>query len=155
MTKSWTRYLANASLFSSAAIASALFLATPAAAELVELEISLDQAQEVPAPQAVDGAGGLGVVIADTDTNTISWTIVVENLSGDVGGVHFHGPAEAGQPGDVALNIGEVSGLGTNLVGTAELSPEQMEQVLGGLWYVNFHTALNRPGEVRGQVVAP
>ena len=152
MKYSYVRHAKFAGI-STALVMVATLAAGPAAAEIVQFDIALDQAQEVPAPQPVDGASGVGAVIADTDANTISWAVAVDNLSGDVVGVHFHA-AEPGQSGDVAVDIGGVSGLGTNLAGSAEITPEQMEQLLAGGWYVNFHTALNRPGEVRGQVVA-
>jgi hypothetical protein len=37
--------------------------------------------------------------------------------------------------------------------GTATLTAEQAEQLIGGFWYVNIHTEANPGGEIRGQVL--
>ena len=37
--------------------------------------------------------------------------------------------------------------------GQVQISAEQYDQLLQGLWYVNVHTTENMDGEVRGQLV--
>ena len=37
-------------------------------------------------------------------------------------------------------------------MGSAMLTPEQIEDLLAGNYYVNVHTALNPSGEMRGQI---
>ena len=38
------------------------------------------------------------------------------------------------------------------IMGSAMLTPEQIEDLLAGNYYVNVHTALNPSGEMRGQI---
>ena len=38
-------------------------------------------------------------------------------------------------------------------IGSTVISDEFESQLLGGLWYINIHTALNGAGEIRGQLV--
>ena len=37
--------------------------------------------------------------------------------------------------------------------GSATLTDAQAEELMAGKWYVNIHTAANKAGEIRGQVV--
>ncbi|HEX6067639.1 MAG TPA: CHRD domain-containing protein, partial [Nitrososphaera sp.] len=58
----------------------------------------------------------------------------------------------SGANAGVQLNIGEVSGLSSPMVGTAELNEEQATTLLDGELYINIHTEENPDGEIRGQV---
>ena len=123
-----------------------------AAAELLLFQATLDQAQTAPAAKPAPGAAGQAALILDTETNQISWVIDYVGLSGKLGALHFHGPAPAGQPAGVQVNIGEISGTDRPVNGSAEITAEQAADLQAGKWYVNLHTALNGPGEVRGQL---
>jgi len=128
-------------------------LTAPAVAEIIVLDIVMDQAQETDVVLPVEGGNGIGSVVVNTDTNEIAWAIIYEGLSGPAIGAHFHGPADRGEGSGVALNVGTISGLGPVLTGVAQLEQEQIEEILDGRWYINLHTELNKPGEIRGQVV--
>ena len=125
---------------------------TVAKADVIRLEAQLDQTQEVPTPAPVTNASGRAIISFDTDENQIAWIIQFFDTSGPLTGVHFHGPAPGGEATGVALDIGEVSGLDNPLNGSASLTPEQAADLTNGLWYVNLHTELNPPGEIRGQL---
>lgn len=101
----------------------------------------------------VPGAGGHATVLLNTETSEISWLADYAGLSGDLTGVHFHGPAGPGDTAEVLINIGETSGIDGPLTGTAMLTETMVNSLREGQWYINLHTALNPPGEVRGQLV--
>ncbi len=50
------------------------------------------------------------------------------------------------------MNIGEISGLSSPMIGSTVLTPEQESSLLNGQMYINIHTELNPDGEIRGQV---
>ena len=134
-------------------LAGLVLLAAPARAETVKFEAMLDQDQAVPAPTAVAEAGGRAYVTLETDSNEIAWVIEYYSLSGAITAIHFHGPAGHGEAGDVAVVIDTTSETVGELTGTAQVSAEQVQHMMDGLWYVNIHTELNGPGEIRGQLI--
>lgn len=135
----------------------------PVQAVVVNYQFPLTVQQEVPAP-TIPGLqpAGVGIVAFDTTSNLLSWTIYYAGLSGPIvaPGAHFHGPAAIGATAGVQVTIAggaspvllpqPASGV---LTGSATLSAAQETDLLGGLWYVNLHTALNQAGELRGQVI--
>ncbi len=130
-------------------------LATNANAVLISWEADLDQLQEVPAPVPVPGAMGSAFGTLDTITNVLSWEVSWSGLSGPATGLHFHGPALPGMTAGVQVNIGLISGLMSPSIGNDTISDAQEAQFLAGQWYINLHTQLNPPGEIRGQVRIP
>lgn len=123
--------------------------ALPAAAAIVTFTVAVDGEQQVP-PAATAGTGMLEATY-DTETHVLAWTLLYSGLTGPATAGHFHGPADIGVNAGVA--IGFEGGLASPLSGTATLLPEQAEQLLGGLWYVNIHTAAFPGGEIRGQLI--
>ena len=134
-------------------LAGLVLLAAPARAETVKFEAMLDQDQAVPAPTAVAEAGGRAYVTLETDSNEIAWVIEYYSLSGEITAMHFHGPAGHGEAGDVAVIIDNTSETVGELTGTAQITAEQVQHMMDGLWYVNIHTELNGAGEIRGQLI--
>lgn len=135
------------------AVGAFLLIATGnASAEIIVLDVVMDQGQVEEVVVPIAGGNGLGTVIVNTDTKEVSWLIVYENLSGEAVGAHFHGPASRGEGSGIALDIGPIDDLRNILSGSVILEREQIDELLGGLWYVNLHTALNPPGEIRGQI---
>lgn len=133
----------------------AIGLMAPAAqAIVIPWSATLDQAQEVPAPTAVPGAGGVASGTVDTVTGDLTWMITFSGLSGAATGMHFHGPAAPGATAGVQVNIGNISGLTSPSNGSTVISQSQVSDLRNDLWYINVHTALNAPGEIRGQVDA-
>ena len=136
-----------------------LWAASANAATLTIGPFPLDAAQEVPAP-TLNGAtpSGTGTVTLDTETNTMSWDVSYQGLTGGIvaPGAHFHGPAPPGVPASVKAFLADGSeGFGPSgqLTGSASLGATDVQELLDGLWYVNLHTEQNQPGEIRGQIV--
>ena len=71
----------------------------------------------------------------------------------DAAGVaaHIHGPAE---PGANAPPVVPFANAASPISGTATLTDAQAADLMAGKYYVNVHTAANRGGEIRGQIVA-
>lgn len=94
----------------------------------------------------------------DDVTNTLTYTMSWENLSGPIAspGAHIHGPAALGSNAGVLYFIltGTESGLmnsGTTS-GSYRYSEQEEMDLLNELHYVNVHTAANGSGEIRGQI---
>ena len=123
-------------------------------AEILNLSAMLDPSQERLAEVDLDDATpnnafGAATLSYDTDTRELSWEIGFSNLSGAVTAAHFHGPAGVGAtaPPVITLTAGA-----SPISGSETLTEAQAAELLDGLWYINLHTALNQPGEIRGQV---
>ncbi|MHC5210541.1 MAG: CHRD domain-containing protein [Planctomycetota bacterium] len=100
-------------------------------------------------PPTSSTATGTASATLDLSTNMLSWNVSWTGLQGTVTAAHFHGPAMPGQNAGVQVNIGTAN----PAVGSALLSPTQVQQVLGNLWYVNIHSTAFPGGEIRGQLV--
>ena len=124
-------------------------------AQVLNLTANLDSAQETSAldPATPAAATGNATMSFDTDTNQLTWNTTFSGLSGPAVAAHFHGPAGPGQAAGVQVNIGDISGLQSPMSGSATLTDAQENELLNGLWYINIHTTLNPPGEIRGQAV--
>jgi hypothetical protein len=128
-------------------LALAAFIGTgPAAlAEVVNYKAAL-------AAQGNDSKGtGNADVTYDTTTKMITWRVTFDNLTGPATAAHFHGPAAPGANAGVALLIG--NNPTSPATGNATLDDAKAADLMAGRWYVNVHTAANRGGEIRGQVV--
>jgi hypothetical protein len=118
-------------------------------ASAAELSAQLDGANEVP--MTFSGGSGTALASYDDTTGMLSWSVTYDGLTSEATGAHFHGPAAEGENAGVQLNIGE-TGLASPLQGAAPITPEQAAALLGGLWYVNIHSATFPDGEIRGQL---
>ena len=103
--------------------------------------------QEVPSVKTA--ATGQADVTLDTATGIITWKLTIKNLSGPPVAAHIHGPAMPGANAGVLIGfkVGEAP-----ITGSAVLTPQQMADLMAGKYYVNVHTAQNKPGEIRGQL---
>ena len=121
--------------------------------EVTTISAIINTAQEIPAPVgAADSAAGFATLQYDDVSKELSWDIAWQDLTGSPVGMHFHAAASPGATAGVALNIGEISGLSNPSVGSSIITDEFAADLLGGLSYINIHTAANGPGEIRGQV---
>ena len=118
-----------------------------AAAETIHFTAHLDGAQETP-PNDSKGTGEAKIAF-DTDSKTLIWTVTYSGLSGPATMAHFHGPAPVGKAASVVVNF---TPFDSPIHGSTVLTQGQVDQLMNGLWYVNVHTALHPPGEIRGQV---
>lgn len=114
----------------------------------VSFKAVLNGASEVP-PVATTASGVVEAKL-NKDTNLLTWSMSYSGLSGPATAGHFHGPASATQNAGIALGFNDP--ITSPFAGQATLTPAQAADLLAGKWYVNIHTAANKPGEIRGQV---
>jgi CHRD domain len=126
----------------------ALAAAPVAVAETLHFTAKLDGAHETP-PNDSAGTGEAQIAF-DTDSKTLIWSVTYRGLSGPATMAHFHGPAPVGKAAPVVINFPPP--VDSPIHGSAVLTQGQIDQLMNGLWYVNVHTALHPPGEIRGQV---
>ena len=86
----------------------------------------------------------------DTVSKKLTWTVTFSGLTGNATMAQFHGPAEAGKNAGVAVPI---PGTASPMTGSATLTDAQAADLMAGGWYINVHTADNKGGEIRGQLV--
>jgi len=113
-----------------------------------KMKATLDGKSEVP-PNASAGTGTADIDY-DPATKKLSWKLTYSGLSGAATAAHFHGPAEAGKNGGVAVAIPNATS--SPAEGSATLTDAQAADLTTGKYYVNVHTAANPGGEIRGQV---
>ena len=131
-----------------AAIISAGCLSVGLAAT-IDYRATLSGKAEVP-PTNSTGSGDV-LATLNTDTRQLSYTITYMGLTGPATAAHFHGPADAGANAGVAVPIG--NNPPSPSTGTVTLTDAQMKDLEAGKWYANVHTADNKGGEIRGQLV--
>jgi len=128
------------------ALGATVAFAGPAFAD--KMKATLDGKSEVP-PNASAGAGTADIDY-DAAAKKLSWKLTYSGLSGPPTAAHFHGPAEAGKNGGVAVAIPNATS--SPAEGSAVLTDAQAADLLAGKYYINVHTAANPGGEIRGQV---
>lgn len=132
------------------ACAGALALAAPALAEMMKMKADLKASNEVPPAQS-SGTGSVEVTY-DTATKMLSWKGTYSGLTGPAVAAHFHA-GESGKNGGVVVPIFAGPAAKSPFEGSKQLTEAQAAQLMAGGWYVNVHTAANKAGEIRGQVV--
>jgi hypothetical protein len=131
-----------------ATVALSATLVWPALADKVAYKADLQGSQEVP-PVPGSGSGSADIAY-DTATKMLSWKLTFTSLTGPATMAHFHGPAEPGKNAGVVIPI---AGAASPMEGSATLTDAQASDLANGKLYVNVHTAANKSGEIRGQVV--
>lgn len=119
----------------------------------VLMRASLNGASERPTPVVTGGVGsGAFTLVWDQ----LAFNLTYRGLSGVASAAHIHGPASAEDSAGVLLGLapfnGGAFGSAGSLFGTASLTATQLGHVVDGNTYVNFHTAANPDGEIRGQI---
>jgi hypothetical protein len=128
-------------------------------ATALHFTIDLDSAQARPAVGTT--GGGTGVLVLSTDRSEAEYWVTYRGLTGPLsagGHVHVGAPGVSGpvvkgiaSGGDPAS--GRVKGSWRSSDGTQPLTPALVDSLIAGKLYVNFHTANNPAGEIRGQLV--
>ncbi len=118
-------------------------------AAVTSYKASLNGASEVPPVQSQ--GKGTAAVNVDTATGKVSWTVTYSGTSGPVMAAHIHCGAAPGANAGVAVNFG--TNLASPIQGTGTMTAPQMADLQAGKCYVNLHTAANKGGEIRGQVM--
>ena len=118
-----------------------------ARAEQINFKADLSGASEVP-PVATAAKGGATAAL-DTASKTLNWTVTYTGLTPTAG--HIHGPAVAGANAGVLVPFS--GSMASPIKGSATLTDGQISDLEAGRTYVNLHTADNKGGEIRGQLV--
>ncbi len=143
MTSTILRSTAAAIVF-----AGALAFASPSMAAMMTFKANLSGKSEVP-PNTTAGTGEVTVTY-DPDSKKITWKGEYSGLTGPATAAHFHGPAPAGKNAGVMVPIAPNT---SPLEGSATLTDAQAKALMDGDMYVNVHTAANKGGEIRGQLM--
>jgi len=133
----------------------ALALATlPAAYADVHVYSGIPLIGTEQVPPVLGSSFGALTAAYDDETNMLLYQFQWVFPSGEEAtAAHFHGPAARGQTAGVLINLGPVSGSSGRASGVLTLTEEEEAELLGGLWYINVHTAANPAGEIRGQLL--
>ena len=124
----------------------------------LHFEASFSGAQETP-PNALKG-GGTAVVVLNKGRGEIDYWITYRGLSDSATGGHFH-TGGVGVGGSVVRNLFSgkapksttLSGSWKFTDGTQPLTNALIDSLISGNMYLNFHTANNIGGEIRGQLL--
>lgn len=119
---------------------------------LMVVNFALDSASTVPPATGADGATGEASFSVDTATGTVAGSATVSGTSGTPTAAHIH-LGGAGEAGDVLIGLdpNEDSTVWTVPEG-AVLDAVGIDAFNNGRLYINVHTELNGPGELRGQL---
>ena len=120
-----------------------------AQADQITFKADLASAAEVP-PVTSPGKGS-ATALLDTASKTLTWTVTYSGLSGPATAGHIHGPAALGANAGVLVPFS--GDLASPIKGSATLTDAQVSDLEAGKLYVNLHTAANKPGEIRGQLL--
>ncbi len=102
----------------------------------------------------VSNAAGSAAVSFDSNTDTLSWQIVFDGLTGPISVAHIHGPAPLGTDAGVLIDLVANSGGNTSpMVGSVVVDGATASAIRDGLSYINLHTDQNPAGEIRGQLM--
>jgi hypothetical protein len=104
-----------------------------------------------PGPGIASSGKGAATASLDPATKTLTWTVEYSGLSGPAIAAHIHGPADPGA--DAGVVVPFTGDLASPIKGSAALTDAQIAQLEAGKWYINIHTAANKGGEIRGQLV--
>jgi hypothetical protein len=127
----------------------------------IGFSITLDGTKEVP-PNATSGQGS-GFAILNAERSDVLYGFTYFGLTGTLtAGGHFH-TAPAGTSGPVVKAIATSGTASAASVGgnwstndaVQPLTNAVVDSILAGKVYVNFHTAANPGGEIRGQLEFP
>jgi CHRD domain len=128
----------------------ALLAAAPAAfAETQNYKADLKSASEVPANDS-KGTGALTATY-DTTSKKLTYSATYSGLTGPATAAHFHGPADAKTNAGIVVPVS--GAMASPMKGEATLTDAQAADLQAGKWYFNVHTAANKGGEIRGQVM--
>jgi hypothetical protein len=118
----------------------------------ITVSTAMNAAQEVPAPKGDVAAarGTFTATVTKSDAGaSLTWEMTFTGLTGPAGAAHIH-TGETGQAGPVVVPL--CGPCQSPASGTANANASVLEALQNGGAYVNVHTAVNAPGEIRGQL---
>ena len=129
-----------------AIMASAAFVIGSGSAFAVDVKINLSGAQETP--PVTTSASGTGTITVAAD-KSVSGTVKTMSIDGTMAHIHVGAPGKSGPPIITLTKVAE--GVWTVPAGS-KLTDEQFASFKAGELYVNVHSAMHQPGEIRGQI---
>ncbi len=130
-------------------LAGAVLFAGSAAAQPLTVQAQLAADAETP-PNASKGTGKLTGTF-DPASGKLSYDVTYADLTGPATAAHFHAPAPVGKSSGVEIPI--KGSIASPIKGEATLTTDQARNLTEGMTYFNIHTAANKAGEIRGQVM--
>ncbi|TVQ24660.1 MAG: CHRD domain-containing protein [Spirochaetaceae bacterium] len=131
--------------------------------------LNIDNARPLVAAGTPASAQGMAVLVLSADRTALAYSITYTGLSGPPANAHFH-RAAIGQAGGVVRTImggpvvpeapaealpgtsGTISGVWRR-TDQQPFTAELLAALLAGELYINVHTAMNRGGETREQIM--
>ena len=110
------------------------------------MKVTLSGAQEVP--PVMTSASGVGSIMVAPD-GSVSGTITTTGVEGTI--AHIHEGA-MGQNGPVIVPFTKTSDNVWSAPAGAKLTDAQLQSLKSGNLYLNVHSAMNKPGEIRAQL---
>jgi len=104
-------------------------------------------------PPNASAATGDGTFTLNTATNELTWDVTFSGLSGPALAAHIHGPAAPGVNAGVLVAFDPPKAPAGEIKGSNVILASQVADLKAGKWYVNIHTAANKGGEIRGQLM--
>lgn len=132
-------------LGTSAAVIALTLFSTAIFADEVKVMLSGDM--EVPPVKTT--ASGSGVVTINPDMS-VSGTIATIGVNGTMAHIHHGG---LGKNGPVLIPLAKHGDTGWSVPGGAKLTDVQYQAYKAGELYINVHSAENKGGEIRGQLL--
>ena len=111
-----------------------------------DLTIDLTGAQETP--PVTTSASGTGTITVAAD-KSVSGTIKTKSIDGTMAHIHVGAPGKSGPP--IITLVKDADG-GWMVPAGSKLTDEQYASFKAGDLYVNVHSAMHQPGEIRGQI---
>lgn len=125
-------------------------LAFVAAWSLAQAEtVKLDLRGDMEVPPVSTMAAGSGMVTVGDDMS-VSGRIATSGLDGTMAHIHM---GAAGKNGPVIVHLSKDGDSGWMVPAGAKLTEAQYQAYKAGELYINVHTAANKGGEIRGQLM--
>lgn len=116
------------------------------------LKFRIDLSPEEESHVVKSPAKGVGELILDRATMTLSWKITFDNMTSKATGAHVHGPQTPG--GNAGILFPLAPGAVTSPIeGSAVINDGWLEYILTGRAYVNIHTEKYPDGELRAPIM--
>lgn len=127
-------------------MASAAFIIGSGSALAADLKVDLTGAQETP--PVTTSASGTGTITVAAD-KSVSGTVKTKSIDGTMAHIHVGAPGKSGPP--IITLTKDAEGVWKVPAGS-KLTDDQYASFKSGDLYVNVHSAMHQPGEIRGQI---
>ena len=125
--------------------------AAPAAAQTVVYKAALGGSAEAPPVSTAGNGTGFGQRRFRHEAAVVAGRLCRPRR--DPVGAHIHCGAPSGANAPIAVPLGTPPNLAKiPIQGSGAMTDAQLQQLRSGLCYVNIHTEMNKPGEIRGQL---